>query len=179
MPRLFTAITLPDLLAERLALIRGHLVGGRFLEKENLHLTLRFAGDIDNRTADSFADLLAQIAFPAFQLEIVGLGAFGGDRPRSLHAIVKPTPELERLQADNERAARAAGLAPESRRFTPHVTIARLKGTRSREVAAYLGAQGGLSAGPFLVERFCLMSSRPSTGGPPYVVEDVYDCERG
>ena len=85
------------------------------MEPENLHLTLRFAGDIDNAHAREFADRLAGISVDAFEMRLVGLGAFGGNEPRSIWAGVEAGPELEALARANERAARAAGLPPEGR----------------------------------------------------------------
>ena len=81
------------------------------------------------------------------------------------------------MQRAHERAAREAGVPPESRNFKPHVTLARLRGARADAVAAYLERQGGVEAEPFAVNRFVLYSSRNSVGGGPYVIEAAYDLE--
>ncbi len=115
MPRLFTGIEIPDEQREELARLRQPLPGSsRWIEPENLHLTLRFAGDIDNAQAREFADRLAGIDVDAFEVRLAGLGVFGGNEPRSLWAGVEAGPELEALARANERAARAAGLPPEA-----------------------------------------------------------------
>ncbi len=88
-----------------------------------------------------------------------------------------PSEALQSLQRAHERAARAAGLPPEPRNFTPHVTVARLKGSSSEAVATYLERQGGLLGESFEVSRFVLFSSRASIGGGPYVVEAAYPLE--
>lgn len=175
MPRLFAALEIPAELRSRLATLKTPLPGARWIEPDNLHLTLRFAGDIDNRTAGEFADHLAMIDVDSFDLRIVGLGAFGGNDPRVLWAGVEAGAELEILARGCERAARSAGLPPESRTFKAHVTLARLKYTRADAVARFLERNARFALPPFRVERFVLMSSRPQVGGGPYVVEEAYD----
>jgi 2'-5' RNA ligase len=175
MPRLFTGIELPASLADRLADLAVPLAGARWIEPQDMHITLRFAGDIDNATADDFHAALSGIDEPAFQISLAGFGAFGGQQPRSLWAGVAQNPWLDALSRANERAARSAGLAPEKHSFKPHVTLARLKGTRPEAVARVLERLGALATEPFPVERFVLFSSRPKVGGGPYVVEDAFE----
>jgi 2'-5' RNA ligase len=177
MPRLFTGIELPPDVREALARVRMPLPGAKWVEPENLHITLRFAGDIDNRVASEFAHGLAAIDGRAFPVRVAGLGAFGGNDPRVVWAGVEAGPELEALARANERAARAAGLPPEKRGFRPHVTLARLKHARADAVARFLGRNGHLRCEPFLVSRFVLLSSRPKVGGGPYVVEDAFPLQ--
>jgi 2'-5' RNA ligase len=174
MPRLFTAIEIPEPLRMRLSLLRAPIGGARWVQPEDMHITLRFAGDIDGRTADDFADLLADVNVPPFMATIVGGGAYGGRDPRVLWAGVKAGPELEALYRANERAARAAGLDPDPRDFRPHVTLARMRGARYGAVARFLAENGALHLEPFPVSRFVLLSARPGSGGPPYAVEAAY-----
>lgn len=179
MPRLFTAIEIPEMLRMRLSLLRAPLSGAKWVEPENMHLTLRFAGDIDGRTADEFADLLAEANGGPFQVAIAGAGTFGGRDPRVLWAGVEATPELDALYRANERAARSAGLEPDPRDFRPHVTLARMRGVRQGAVARFLGENGDLRLEPFTVTRFVLLSARPGSGGPPYAVEAAYPLDGG
>jgi 2'-5' RNA ligase len=175
MPRLFSAIEIPEHIAERLTSLRAGLSGARWIDPENYHLTLRFIGDVDGATARDFTQALGEIDAEPFELRLDGLGSFGGRKPRAIFANVAPSPALEALHRANERAAREAGLPPEGRNFKPHVTLARLRGARADAVAAYLERQGVVLAQPFLVTRFVLYSSRNSVGGGPYVVEAAYD----
>jgi len=179
MPRLFTGIEIPDEQREQLARLRQPLAGVKWVDPENLHITLRFAGDIDNSRATEFADHLAGITVNAFEVRLAGLGVFGGKEPRSIWAGVEAGPELEALGRANERVARLAGLAPEGRAFKPHVTIARMKYTRPDAVARLLGRIGAFRSLPFVVSRFVLYSSRPKTGGGPYVVEEGFPLKGG
>ena len=115
-----------------------------------MHITLRFAGDIDGRTADEFADFLADVRARPFPITIQGVGAFGGRDPRVLWAGVEAGEPLDALYRANERAARAAGLEPEGRAFKPHVTLARMRGARQQAVARFLEENGGLRTEPFI-----------------------------
>jgi 2'-5' RNA ligase len=171
MPRLFTALEIPDDVADALALMRGGLFGARWSEPDDYHITLRFIGDIDARLANEVADTLAEVSRPRVVVAFEGLAWFGNDRPRAIVAKVKPSPELADLAADHERRLRRLGLPPETRNFTPHVTIARLRGVGPAAVADYLASRGRLEAPGFTAERFVLMSARDGVGGGPYVAE--------
>ncbi|MDQ3559013.1 MAG: RNA 2',3'-cyclic phosphodiesterase [Pseudomonadota bacterium] len=174
MPRLFTAVEIPADIAFSLSLLRGGLPGARWVDPENYHVTLRFIGYIDDRTADEVATHLARVKRPAFQLQLDGLGAFGSRKPHAIFAGAKTAPALKELQAEQERIMQRVGLEPERRKFTPHVTIARLKGASETAVAAYLALRGDFRTAPFPVGRFVLLSSRASKGGGPYVMEEAY-----
>lgn len=174
MPRLFTAVELPEDIVDRLARLKTPLPGARWIEPANLHLTLRFMGDIDNRAAREVVDGLAAIDCDPFEVRLAGLGVFGGNDPRAIWAGIEAGPQLEALARANERAARGAGLSPEGRNFKPHVTLARLTHSRDEALAKFLQRNGAFRTEPFLVTRFVLMSSRPHTGGGPYVVEDAF-----
>jgi RNA 2',3'-cyclic 3'-phosphodiesterase len=174
MPRLFTGLELPDAVAGQLALMRGGVVGARWMEPGDYHITLRFIGDVDARTARDIDETLADIRRPKALVPFEGLSWFGGDKPRAIVAEVKTDPELMNLQAEQERCLRRIGLQPETRKYTPHVTLARLRNVRQASVASYLSERGGLFIDPFEAERFVLYSARASLGGGPYVVEAAY-----
>ncbi|HZT48718.1 MAG TPA: RNA 2',3'-cyclic phosphodiesterase [Hyphomicrobiaceae bacterium] len=179
MPRLFTAIEIPPSIRQRLSFLRAPLSGAKWIEPDDMHVTLRFAGDIDGRTADELASALGTIRSRPFTLAIAGLGAFGGREPKVLWAGVEAGEELDALWRANERAARAAGLEPEGRAFKAHVTLARMRGARQAAVARFLAENGGLRTEPFTVSSFVLLSARPGTGGGPYVVEAEYPLDGG
>lgn len=174
MPRLFTALEIPQHIRMHLSLIRSPLTGARWVDAENMHITLRFVGDIDDRTADEFADALDGIHSTPFPVTIREVGSFGGRDPNVLWAGVDGGEPLNALYRANERAARSAGLPPEPRAFKPHVTLARMRGARHHAVARFLGENGGLRMEPFMVTRFVLLSARPGSGGGPYPVEAAY-----
>jgi RNA 2',3'-cyclic 3'-phosphodiesterase len=174
MPRLFTALELPPEIVFSLSLLRGGLPGARWIDPENYHVTLRFIGDIDEPTADEIAHALERVNREAFELSLVSLGALGSRKPHSVVACVKLTPALKELQAEQERIVQRIGMQPERRKYSPHVTLARLKGASQPDVAAYLALRGDFRTAPFSVGRFVLLSSRASKGGGPYVMEEAY-----
>jgi 2'-5' RNA ligase len=178
MVRLFTGLEIPPDIADSLSLLRGGLPGARWIEQENYHLTLRFIGDIDDLLAQEIAMLLSKVRRRSFDLRLDGLASFGGRRPRAIFAAAEPSAPLMELQAEQERLLRRAGLEPEGRKFTPHVTLARLRDSSSRQVADYLATRGHFQSRSFPVARFVLFSSKSSVGGGPYVVEAAYPLSR-
>lgn len=174
MPRLFTALEIPALLASDLACLRGGLPGARWIDAENYHITLRFIGDIDDAMAHDVAQTLAAIRRPSFSVALDQLTSFGGDKPRAVVVRARADAALIELQAEQERLLRRIGVPPEPRKFLPHVTLARLRGVSSSAVAAYLGTRGYFPTLRFEATRFVLYSSRDSVGGGPYIVEAEY-----
>ncbi len=174
MPRLFTALEIPAEIGSSLARLRGGLAGGRWIDVENYHLTLRFIGDVDDRMARDVEHALYAIRRGAPAVALEELSAFGGDKPRAIVAKARLDPALIELQAEQERLMRRLGAAPEARKFAPHVTLARLRGASPLAVAEYLGARGYFPPLRFKPERFVLYSSKNSVGGGPYVVEAAY-----
>jgi 2'-5' RNA ligase len=174
MPRLFTALEIPPPVAQSLAMMRGGLPGARWIDPENYHLTLRFIGDIDDALAHEIAGMLGRVRRMPFELRLDGLSSFGGRKPRALVATAAPAATLMELQAEHERLLQRLGLEPEGRKYTPHVTLARLRDSSSQQVADYLSARGHYRSVSIPVSRFVLYSSRASVGGGPYVVEAEY-----
>lgn len=174
MPRLFVGIELPDDIRELIGDLEAPLPGVRWIDSDNLHLTLRFVGDIGNGQARELADFLSTIDIHAFEMRLEGLGTFGGKDPRTLWAGVTGGAELDALARATERAARSAGLKPEGRTFKPHVTIARLNKPRIEALTRFLARHGRFRSDAFVVSRFVLFSSKPLVGGGPYVVEEAY-----
>jgi 2'-5' RNA ligase len=177
MPRLFTGLEIPPDVATGLALYRGGLMAARWIEPSDYHVTLRFIGDIEPRLAHEIDGHLARLARPPLTLTLDGLDSFGGDRPRSLFARVVPTAPLAEMQAEQERLLRRLGLPSETRRFVPHVTLARFNGVSPLAVADYLSSRPMLRPISFVARRVALFSSRASVGGGPYVVEAAYPLD--
>ena len=174
MPRLFTALEIPAEVASALTLHRGGLVGARWIDPADYHITLRFLGDVDRRTANDLDEFLADIRSYPFEVTLDEIGSFGGDKPRAVFARVQPNPRLSELQADLERLMRRLGLPAEGRKFVPHVTLARLRDASPMDVAHYLSLHPIIRPITFTTRRLALMSSRDSVGGGPYVLEAAY-----
>ena len=174
MPRLFTAIELPDAIRSELRSLHSPIDGARWVEPADMHLTLRFFGDTGGHTARELIASLAEIEHDVFPLRVIGAGAFGGNDPHTVWAGIEPSPQLDALARAHEKAARNAGLAPETRTYKPHITLARLRQVRVDDVARFLSRASGYRSAPFYVARTVLMSSKPGTGGGPYAIEDSF-----
>jgi 2'-5' RNA ligase len=177
--RLFIAITLPNHQRARLAALAKGLPGARWISQDNLHLTLRFLGELDGGDATDVDVALAQIRMPGFSLALEGISHFGAGRKlRALWAGVRPNPALMRLQAKIEQAVIRAGQPPDKRKFKPHITLARFKSNPGgAKLQAYLAEHALFRAKPFDVERFTLYSSFLSSSGAIYRPEANYPLE--
>lgn len=175
MIRLFVALTLPENVRQGLSFLCGGVPGARWQRPDQMHLTLRFIGEIDEGTAGDVVEALESVAMDPFPLAVQGVGAFGEKRrSHVLWAGLKPEPELLRLQAKIETALIRVGLEPERRKYQPHVTLARLNQTSEAKVVEFLSAHGGFSLPPFMVEGFTLYSSFRSHGGAIYRPEESF-----
>ena len=174
--RLFIAIPLPEEIQDALAELGNGLPGARWVPPENLHLTLRFLGEIDRRDAEDIDAALAEIRAPSFPLSIAGVDRFGDNRRlRQLWAGVEPHPGLLRLQSKVESAVVRSGMAPERRKFKPHITLARFKSNPGDKLGEFLRRHSLLRLPAFEVDRFSLFSSFLSSGGSIYSEEAFYE----
>ena len=174
MGRLFTALEIPSEIAINLELMRGGVEGARWIDRENYHITLRFVGEVDGGVTRELLSGLEAIASRPMELQIKGVGHFGGRKPRSLWAGVTGNGTLKDLQYSQERLCQRLGLPPDQRKFTPHVTLARLRQPRKTDVEHFLLNHSLYQSPVFKPERFVLYSSRPSRGGGPYAIEQIY-----
>lgn len=173
MLRLFVGIELPAGLRLRLSLLCAGLPGARWVDPGNLHLTLRFIGEVDEGMASDIDAALARIRAPRFAVTLAGAGCFGGDKPRLLWIGVESSDALFQLHDRIEAALRRAGLAPDTRRYSPHVTLARLKQVAVPLVQEFLSGHALFRADPVPVDRFSLIASYPTKAGAIY--EDQAD----
>lgn len=175
MIRLFTALEIPPHVADRLELLQSGLKGARWIDREAFHITLRFIGEVPENMAGDIDRALSSLRTEPFSVTLDGIGEFGGKKPHAVWARVAENPQLMQLQARQENALRRIGLTPERRKYTPHVTLARMRrGAEPSEVMRYIERNNLFRAGPFEVRQFVLMSSRLSQGGGPYIVEREY-----
>ncbi|HEV2336210.1 MAG TPA: RNA 2',3'-cyclic phosphodiesterase [Stellaceae bacterium] len=173
MLRLFVGIEFPPELKLRLTLLETTLPGARWIDPGNLHLTLRFIGEITEDVASDVDAALARLKARRFELQLAGTGVFGGNRPNTLWVGVERHPDLVALHDKIEQALIRIGLAPEPRRFAPHVTLARLRDPSLGGLAQFLAAHALFRAAPLRVEHFSLIASFPTKAGSVY--EDQAD----
>ena len=178
MIRLFVALELPEAVRSRLSMLQGGVPGARWSGDEQLHLTLRFTGEVDDHVAHDIDDALAGIRAPAFALELAGVGEFGGKNPRALWAGVRPSDALLHLQKKVETALQRLGLPAEERKFSAHVTLARLRSAPREKVVQFLTHHALFSSAPFEVDHFVLFSSHLGSGGSVYHAERTYPLTR-
>lgn len=175
--RLFAAVDLPDDIAARVMALQKGVPGAKWRPRENLHLTLRFFGEIAEPLADEIDVALDNVAHATapFELQLKGAGTFGGADPHSLWLGVRENDALKRLAGECERVARRAGLKPEPHKFTPHVTVAYLSGAPLDRVQAFETRLGLFETQTFRVEHFGLYSSFVRRSAPSlYRLEAEY-----
>ena len=168
MHRLFVAIRPPESIRDLLIDAMDDSADFRWQDDQQLHLTLRFIGEVDRPVGEDLADALGRIRTDGFDLRIAGVGRFEQRSSGALWAGVEPKAPVAALAAKVERACLAVGLEPERRAFHPHITLARWKGRRTREVADFLERSRGLGSEPFEVADFILFESRLSRHGAHY-----------
>jgi len=174
--RLFVALELPFDLRQRLAMLSGGgIPGARWVPAENYHLTLRFIGETQGYRAEEIDQALAALRARSFALTLAGVGVFNkGGRSVSLWVGVERNPALEHLQTKIETALQRCGLEPERRRYTPHVTLARLDNAPEGKLAGFVQANNLFRAEPVAVEHFTLFSSLLGKDQAVYTPEVEY-----
>jgi 2'-5' RNA ligase len=178
--RLFVAIDLPWWLRERLSLLSGSgIPGARWVPPENYHLTLRFIGEMPPHRAEDIDLALAALRGRGFSLTFSGLGVFAKNGPKggritTLWVGVERNPQLEHLQGKIETALQRAGLEPERRRFTPHLTLARLDAVPEAKLAAFVQAHNLFRSEPVSIGHFTLFSSQLGKEQSVYTAEVEY-----
>lgn len=176
MLRLFTAIPIPFDVAETLARRQTGLPGARWRTAEQLHITLAFYGEVDERRADDLAAELARIPGGRFDVALRGVGTFGdAHRSHTLWAGVEPNDRLTVLAGRCRSAAERAGVRMEPRLYRPHLTLAYLKTqTNPDRIGAWISGHNLLHSPPIPVDRFGLYSSVLSDDGSHYELEREY-----
>ncbi|MEO0393173.1 MAG: RNA 2',3'-cyclic phosphodiesterase [Pseudomonadota bacterium] len=160
MIRLFVGIALAEDVTQRLVTLQHGVPEARWIEPQNLHLTLRFIGPAEEPQAQDIHDALDQISAAVFPITWQGMGYFAaGKRPRSLWVGVADNPALDYLQSKVERALQKAGLEPETRRFTPHVTLGRVSQSPLHRLDHYVADHDGCYLPSMRVDRFTLFQS--------------------
>lgn len=173
MKRLFVAIDLPDAIRELLVRLNPHLPGVRWLEPEQMHLTVSFLGNVDEKTEEDFRARLSAIRFVSFFMPVSGVGTFPAkSAPRVIWAGVgNGHPQLFHVYKRVQEAALGSGLEPELRAWHPHITLARCRDVSAERVRPFLKENAQFDAGLVRVESFSLYSSIPGPLGSAYTRE--------
>lgn len=173
MHRLFVAIRPPEAIREPLLDLMGGLHEIRWQNDDQIHLTLRFIGEVERPVAEDLAGALERIRFERFSIALDGVGKFEKRRHGAIWAGVHPKDQVKALAAKVERACQSAGVEPEQRAYRPHITLARWKG-RAPGLDRFLERNGGLSSDPWEVGEFILYESRLGHDGAHYEPVETY-----
>lgn len=166
--RLFFALPLPEGTRRALAALRADVGKARWVRPEQLHVTMRFLGEVDEERAVGLVERVERVraSWPAVRVAVRGLGLFGSpERPRVLWAALDPAGEVRRIAADLEACVRDVGLPPEERPFTAHVTLARLVRPDRRALRELLDRHVGFETAPFDVPALVLYRSTLTSAG--------------
>ncbi len=175
MLRLFVALDLPENIQNLLRPMCCGLVGARWVPHEQIHLTLRFIGEVDGAMFLSIGQALEEIQIDPFTLQLDGVGFFPPrGKPRVLWVGVQRNEELHRLQKRVESTLVACGLEPERRKYSPHITLARLKNTPLARAGRYHAHHALFMSPPFSIDNFALYSSTLSKNGAKHYLEAQY-----
>jgi 2'-5' RNA ligase len=174
MHRLFVAIRPPQPIRDLLIDAMDDSADFRWQDEAQLHLTLRFVGEVDRPLADDLALALTRITANRFTSRIAGTGRFEKRSSGALWAGLEPKAPVASLASKVERACIDVGLTPERRAYHPHITLARWKGRRTREVADFLERTRGLASEPFEATEFILFESHLSRHGAHYEEAATY-----
>ena len=169
MPRLFAAIALSPETRSELSRLTCGLPGARWIDQANMHLTIRFIGEVDGNRALDVASFLQTVSIPKFDLTISGIGLFGDKkRPKVIWAGVQPCAELMRLNQKLEIGLQRMGFAPDSRKYHPHVTLAKLKNTTTHDARLFCENHAFFRLPTQSVNGFVLFESHLSSHGSQY-----------
>jgi 2'-5' RNA ligase len=167
MHRLFVAIRPPAEVRDQLLDLMQGVPDLRWQNDDQLHLTLRFIGEVERPVAEDLAAELERIRFEKFALALKGIGRFDQRRGGALWAGVASKDQLKPLAQKVERACQAAGLAPEHRAYHPHITLARWS-RAAPDLGPFIDRHSDLKSEPWLVDEFILYESRLGRDGPHY-----------
>lgn len=170
--RLFLALVPPAATRRALLDTMHALPGARWQSDAQLHVTLRFIGDVDRHRAEALALALRHERFAKVEARLDGFGHFERrGRVDQLWAGLAPRDPLEKLHARLDRLCIGLGLEPEGRKYVPHITLARFARTMApsaAELAAWLSAQPLLPGEMFVFDRLVLMESHIGRDGSVY-----------
>lgn len=178
MIRAFLALPLPPEVLSALRVQQFLLPLPRKVDPDSFHLTLVFLGEQPEPVLEAAHERFAETCVPPFPLALKSLGLFGGAKPRAAWAGVAPSAPLHRLQAKLDHAARSAGIATESRRFTPHVTLGRFPTPGPEDLFRLeraIAAGSGFATREWTVDHFALYESRQTKQGSVYSELARYD----
>lgn len=179
MHRLFVGIEPPSDVKDAVMDIMGGIIGARWQDEDQLHITLRFLGERPARAANDIAECLSYVSARSAAMGLEGIGQFDRKgRPESLWVGVRPADDVRRLQKKVSRALEGVGVRPDSRAYLPHLTIARFS-RGAGPLDHFMAQHGGFRIPPFMVSDFCLFESHLTQEGAVYSIVERYEFAQG
>ncbi len=175
MHRLFVALRPPTAIRGRLLGAMGGVPGARWQDDAQLHMTLRYIGEVEPHAAEDVALVLGSVRHAPVELRLDGCGVFDDSRgrPNAIWAGVSPREPLAALHRKVDAAIVRAGLEPERRAYLPHITLARMSGSAG-PVDRWLAEHAALASEPFAIDAMVLYESRLGHGGASYEPVALY-----
>ncbi|MEY4270192.1 MAG: hypothetical protein RLZZ58_1408 [Pseudomonadota bacterium] len=166
--RLFVALRPPRAIRQQLTGIMHGIAGARWQSDDQLHLTLRFIGEVDHHRAEDVAAALGSIHADVITARLSGIGAFERrDAPHMVWAGIDPFAALHALHRKVDQACLRVGIAPDNRAFQPHITVARLN-RGCGPIAPFVALNNDLRSVGFTFDAFTLFESELGHGGARY-----------
>ena len=179
MQRIFIGIPIPAFIRKQIFILQGGVPGANWVPPENYHISLRFIGEVDETKKEDIAEALENIAFPAFKISLQGIGIFT-QKEDPHHLWVKPTPEepLIKLYRKIETLlTKELSIKAETRKYTPHLTIAKLKKEKKKKVGQFMQWHNLFKTSEFEVNEYTLFESHLTNIGPVYKALDIYELD--
>ncbi len=179
MYRLFVAVDFPPEVVEQLTTLCFGIQGVRWVPSEQIHLTIRFIGQVDESQFRDIRSALTEVSMPPFTVRLRGAGYFPPrKKPKVLWVGLEKNPEILKLHAATQQALERIGIARESRKFHPHVTLGRVRDhTPADEVAPFVVRNSLFTTEPFIIDRFLLFSSHLRSEGAIHQIEGEYPLQ--
>lgn len=178
MHRLFVAIDLPEAVQDSLSVMSCGILGARWVNTASMHLTLRFIGEVNSSVFADIRDVLDEVVFQPFSMQLAGVGFFPlRGTPNVVWVGIEKNEVLFQLQKRVESVLVRCGIDPERRKYFPHITLARLKNSPSVKVGDYLSSHALFRSSEFRVEKFSLYSSVLGKSGARHFVERSYPVD--
>jgi RNA 2',3'-cyclic 3'-phosphodiesterase len=175
MIRIFIGLDLPEDIKRSLGLLKSSVRGAKWVPLENLHLTIRFIGEVPENILQNIKEELREISFYNFKVKLKGVGLFSAkSNPKVIWVGLDPLEEIMELREKIDEALTKVNIPLEKKKYIPHVTLARLKGARFSEVAEYLQQGIGFFTREFEFGEMVLFSSKQKEEGSIYSVEEIF-----
>lgn len=176
MLRLFVAIDIPPAIRSCLHNMGRDIPGARPVPRDQLHLTLKFIGDVETNILPSLTKVLATVQTSSFHLALRGVGHFPPrGNPRIVWAGIAPQPDLDLLHSHIDQTLEKLGIARDTQPFSPHVTIARLKNPDPESYRRFLARHSDFRTEPFEIKRFSLYRSKLTAARAIHTLEALYE----